>query len=256
MAQKCKYYIDIHKRECALRKICKFHVLNVFELHRVLFTYEEGIAQSVEHWTANLAAWVQFPGCTVRPHVCTFLHVQMEINWAGLSVCNCWHTGKWCGTIKAVWNTDHKRRTWIHMQTPLSPLAGCGPVGEGTSGKVLNWTVRLLNHAYTTQLFTCCHCWCAQGRRKHFQIEGHQNGKPQIESRSRNLITKWKYKLAPPPPLAKTKNVLWAYILQKPHKVLSVKAWLKLQYDKRLNIMDHMRISSTEPSLVILSQTK
>ena len=60
------------------------------------------------------------------------------------------HTGKWCGTIKAVGNTDHTRQTWIHMQTPLSPLAGCGPVGEGTSGKVLNWTVRSLNHAYTT----------------------------------------------------------------------------------------------------------
>ena len=36
------------------------------------------------------------------------------------------------------------------MQTPLSPLAGCGPVGEGTSGKVLNGTVRSLNHASTT----------------------------------------------------------------------------------------------------------
>ena len=36
------------------------------------------------------------------------------------------------------------------MQTPLSPLAGFGPVGEGTSGKVLNWTVRSLNHAYST----------------------------------------------------------------------------------------------------------
>ena len=47
--------------------------------------------------------------------------------------------------------------------------------------------------------------------------------------------------------------MLWAYILQKPHKVLSVKAWL-LQYEKRLNNMDHMRISSTEPSSVILSQ--
>ena len=74
----------------------------------------------------------------------------MESNWAGLSVCNCRHTGKWCGTIKAVGNTDHTRQTWIHMQTPLSPLAGCGPVGEGTSGKVLNWTVRSLNHAFTT----------------------------------------------------------------------------------------------------------
>ena len=74
----------------------------------------------------------------------------MEFNWAGLSVCNCRHTGKWCGTLKAVGNTDHTRQTWIHIQTPLSPLAGCGPVGEGTSGKVLNWTVRSLNHAYTT----------------------------------------------------------------------------------------------------------
>ena len=56
-------------------------------------------------------------------------------------------------------------------------------------------------------------------------------------------------------PSAKTKNVLWAFILQKPYKVLSVKAWL-LQYDERLNNMDYMRISSTESSSVILSQTK
>ena len=76
--------------------------------------------------------------------------IRTGCNWAGLSVCNCRHIGKWCGTLKAVGNTDHTRQTWIHMQTPLSPLAGCGPVGEGTSGKVLNWTVRSLNHAYTT----------------------------------------------------------------------------------------------------------
>ena len=99
-----------------------------------------------------------------------------------------------------------------------------------------------------------------QGRRKHFQIERAPKCKPQIESRSRNLITKWKYKLEDilkltPPPPAKTKNVLWAYILQKPHKILSVKVWLS-QYEKRLNNIDHMRISSTEPSSVILSQTK
>ena len=49
-----------------------------------------------------------------------------------------------------------------------------------------------------------------------FRLRGHQKCSPQIESRSRNLITKWKYKLedilkltSPPP--AKTKNVLWAY---------------------------------------------
>ena len=115
--------------------------------------FEDGVAQSVEHWTANLATRVRSPvGEEPSDLICAFLHVQMESNWAGLSVCNCRHTGKWCGTIKAVGNTDHTRQTWIHMQTPLSPLAGCGPVGEGTSGKVLNWTVRSLNHAYTTTI--------------------------------------------------------------------------------------------------------
>ena len=117
---------------------------------------EDGVAQSVEHWTANLATRVRSPvGEEPSDLICAFLHVQMESNWAGLSVCNCRHTGKWCGTIKAVGNTDHTRQTWIHMQTPLSPLAGCGPVGEGTSGKVLNWTVRSLNHAYTTTPSLC-----------------------------------------------------------------------------------------------------
>ena len=116
---------------------------------------EDGVAQSVEHWTANLATRVRSPvGEEPSDLICAFLHVQMESNWAGLSVCNCRHTGKWCGTIKAVGNTDHTRQTWIHMQTPLSPLAGCGPVGEGTSGKVLSWTVRSLNLAYTTTPFS------------------------------------------------------------------------------------------------------
>ena len=109
----------------------------------VINTSEDGVAQSVEHWTANLAARVRSPaGEEPSVLMCAFLHVQMESNWAGLSVCNCLHTGKWCDTKKAIGNTDHTRQTWIHMQTPLSPLAGCGPVGEGTSGKVLNWTVR------------------------------------------------------------------------------------------------------------------
>ena len=36
-----------------------------------------------------------------------------------------------------------------HTNT-LSSLAGFGPVGEGTSGKVLNWTVRSLTHPRTT----------------------------------------------------------------------------------------------------------
>ena len=57
---------------------------------------------------------------------------------------------KWSGTIKVVGNMDHTKQTWIYMQTPLSPLAECGLVGEGTSGKVLNWTVHSLNHAYST----------------------------------------------------------------------------------------------------------
>ena len=44
-----------------------------------------------------------------------------------------------------------------------------------------------------------------------------------------------------PPPRAKTKNVLWAYILQNPYRALSVKVWL-LQYEERLNNIHHMRI--------------
>ena len=63
-------------------------------------------------------------------------------------MCNCQHTGNWCSTIKAVGNTDHTRQTWIHMQSLLSPLPRCGPVVEGVSGKVHNWTVPLLNHLH------------------------------------------------------------------------------------------------------------
>ena len=129
---------------------CASVVYNTVKWQGIQFKMD-GVAQSVEHWTANLATRVRSPvGEEPSDLICAFLHVQMESNWAGLSVCNCRHTGKWCGTIKAVGNTDHTWQTWIHMQTPLSPLAGCGPVGEGTSGKVLNWTARSLNHAYTT----------------------------------------------------------------------------------------------------------
>ena len=56
---------------------------------------EDGVAQSVEHWTANLATRVRSPvGEESSDLICAFLHVQMESNWAGLSVCNCRHTGK------------------------------------------------------------------------------------------------------------------------------------------------------------------
>ena len=76
-----------------------------------------------------------------------------------------------------------------------------------------------------------------------FRLRGHQKCKPQIESRSRNLITKWKYKLEdifklnPPPPLLKLKICFGHIFCKKTHKVLSVKAWI-LQYEKRLNNMD------------------
>ena len=87
----------------------------------------------VEQWTANLAARVRSPvGEEPSVLMCAFLHVQMESNWAGLSVCNCRHT------IKAV-----GKYTCRHHY-PLSPDAVM--VGEGTSGKVLNWTVRSLYH--------------------------------------------------------------------------------------------------------------
>ena len=56
---------------------------------------EDGVAQSVEYWTANLATRVLSPvGEEPSDLICAFLHVQMESNWAGLSVCNCRHTGK------------------------------------------------------------------------------------------------------------------------------------------------------------------
>ena len=144
---------------------------------------EDGVAQSVEHWTANLATQVRSPvGEEPSDLICAFLHVQMESNWAGLSVCNCRHIGKWCCTIKVVGNTDHTRQTWIHMQTPLSPLAGCGPVGEGTSGKVLNWTVRSLNHAYTTTR-ALSYLWGNQ--REHF------NDKINLYNIDRKKVTKF-----------------------------------------------------------------
>ena len=114
-----------------------------------LVFFKDGVAQFVEHWTANLATRPRSPvGKELSDLMYALHHVQIEYTWAGLSVCNCWHACKWCGTIKAVGNTDHTRQIWAQMQTPLSPLAGCGPVGEGTSGKVLNWTVHSLNHLY------------------------------------------------------------------------------------------------------------
>ena len=62
----------------------------------VALSVEDGVvAQSVEHWTANLATRVRYL-VVEEPSdlICAFLHVQMESNWAGLSVCNCRHNGK------------------------------------------------------------------------------------------------------------------------------------------------------------------
>ena len=53
-----------------------------------------------------------------------------------------YYKGRWkYGPHKAGMNT--------HTDTTIkSPLAGCGPVGEKTSGKVFNWTVRSLNNIH------------------------------------------------------------------------------------------------------------
>ena len=105
-----------------------------------------GIEQCLERWTVDLTVRVR---SSIGVELYSVLTPRPDgVKWAGLSVCNCRHTDKWCGTIKAVGNTDHTRQTWIHTQTPLSPLAGCGPVGEGMSGKVLNWVVRSLNNLH------------------------------------------------------------------------------------------------------------
>ena len=56
---------------------------------------EDGVAQYVVHWTAYLATRVRSPvGEEPSDLICAFLHLQMESNWAGLSVCNCRYTGK------------------------------------------------------------------------------------------------------------------------------------------------------------------
>ena len=38
-AKKCKYYMEIHKNECALRKLSKFHVSKAFQLRRPSTVY-------------------------------------------------------------------------------------------------------------------------------------------------------------------------------------------------------------------------
>ena len=49
--------------------------------------WEDGVVQLVEHWTANLAARVQSPvGEELSNLMCAFLHVQMESNWAVISI--------------------------------------------------------------------------------------------------------------------------------------------------------------------------
>ena len=68
---------------------------NFWMLNSNILLFEDGVAQLVEHWTANLAARVRSPvGEEPSDLICAFLHVQMESNWTGLSLCNCRHTGK------------------------------------------------------------------------------------------------------------------------------------------------------------------
>ena len=79
-----------------------------------------------------------------------------------------------------------------------------------------------------------------------FRLRGHQKCKPQIESRSRNLITKWKYKikdilkLTPPNPLLKRSvciTLCLGHIFCKNltrYGLLSHCRGRALQYEKRL----------------------
>ena len=46
---------------------------------------EDGVAQLVDHWAADLADRVRSPvGEEHYDLMCAFLHVQMKSNWAGL----------------------------------------------------------------------------------------------------------------------------------------------------------------------------
>ena len=69
--------------------------ISFYSFNGIVQWSQDGVAQSVEHWTANLATRVRSPvGEEPSDLICAFLHVQMESNWAGPSVCNCRHTGK------------------------------------------------------------------------------------------------------------------------------------------------------------------
>ena len=88
-------------------------------------------------------------------------------------------------------------------------------VPKGTFSQVLRLT---LVDSFLQSIAAHRNHFVCRGVGSIFRLRGHQKCKPQIESRSRNLITKWKYKLEDvlklTPPLAKTKNVLWEYILK------------------------------------------
>ena len=66
------------------------------------------------------------------------------------------HTGKWCGTVKAVKYRPYKADTHIHAVTTI-PFAGRGPVGEGTCGKAIRTfalcrlpCLRVADYSYTS----------------------------------------------------------------------------------------------------------
>ena len=81
---------------------------------------EDGVAQLVEHWTANLATWVRSPvGEEPSDLMCAILNVQMESNWAGKSVCNCRHTGNWCDYKGRLKYGPHKTDTNTHADTTI-----------------------------------------------------------------------------------------------------------------------------------------
>ena len=89
-------------------------------------------------------------------------------------------------------------------------------------------TVRLPGHKNLVGFFHLESIDTCRGVGSIFRLRGHQKCKPQIEGRSRNLVTKWKYKLEDilkltPPPLLKRKMCFEYFFLQKPHKVLSAK---------------------------------
>ena len=142
----------------------------------VTYCYVDGKAQSLEHWTANLATQVRSPAGVVLSDLICAIFSMSRLSLIGLG-CQCVTAGTLERPLE-IRTTQGRNKYTCRHHYPLSS-------GEGTSGKVLNWTVPLLNHAYNNNMFRrqhmqsseCCHYFIFGGLQfswfsKKLQVRG------------------------------------------------------------------------------------